>query len=317
MAQKLMSKVVTVTLNPAFDTTLTLDGIYTDRINRPVAETRISAGKGINISESLSALGIETVAVALVGRDSLESFRSPLDKKGLHCRFVIIDGVVRENLTLLANGSTVKINRAGSPADEEAMSKLKELIRDMWEDGDVIVFSGSIPEGIDDGQVDSLISYASECGYLVAVDSEKISAERLMKLKPWLIKPNEHELELIVGQPLSDIDEMLSQCNGMIEGGVKQILLTLGEKGLYLISNDKKLHAVPPETTEVNTVGAGDCALAGYIYAYLTGMTAYDSAAYSAACGCAAVASQLPYLTDTREVTALAEQTKVYKESGN
>lgn len=311
MAQKLMSKVVTVTLNPAFDTTLTLDGIYTDKINRPVAETRISAGKGINISESLSALGMETVAAALVGRDSLESFRRPLDEKGLHCRFVITDGAVRENLTLLAGGSTVKINRVGSPVDEESLSKLKELIRDIWEDGDIIVFSGSIPDGISEDKADSLISYASECGYLVAVDSERISAERLMKLKPWLIKPNEHELGLMVGQPLSDIDEMLSQCDKMIKGGVNQILLTLGEKGLYLITGDKKLHAIPPETTEVNTVGAGDCALAGYIYAYITGMTARDSAAFSAACGCAVVASQLPYLTDTREVTALAEQTTV------
>lgn len=306
-----MSKVVTITLNPAFDITLTLDGIHADKINRPISEMKISAGKGINISESLSALGFPTVAAAIVGRDSLEAFRRPLDEKGLHCRFVIVDGAVRENLTLLSEGSTVKINRAGNPIDAEAIERLKSLIRDMWEDGDVIVFSGSVPEGITDEQVDSLISYASECGYKVAVDSETISAERLIKLRPWLIKPNEHELRAISGQELKSVPELLSQCEYLVRSGVEQVLLTVGEQGLFLVAENKKISAVPPETTEVNTVGAGDTALAGYIYAYLTGMTPEDSAAFAAACGCAVVSSQLPYLTDTQEVTALAKKTEV------
>ncbi len=312
MAQSLMSKVVTVTLNPAFDTTLTLESLHQDRINRPISESRISAGKGINISETLHSMSFPTVAAAIVGRDSLEAFRRPLDEKGLHCRFVVVDGAVRENLTLLAGGSTIKINRAGQVVDEETVARLKELIRDMWEEGDVIVFSGSIPEGIDEAQTDSLISYASECGYKVAIDSEGISAERLMKLRPWLIKPNEHEIEMIVGHHLESVEEMLSHCDIMVAGGIEQVLLSLGDKGLYLVTENEKIHAVPPETEEVNTVGAGDSALAGYIYANLTGMTARDAAAFSAACGCAVVASQLPYLTDTREVTALAKKTKVY-----
>lgn len=307
-----MSKVVTVTLNPAFDTTLVLESVHKDKINRPVSESRISAGKGINISESLTALGVPTVAAAIVGRDSLEAFRRPLDEKGMHCRFVVVDGAVRENLTLLSEGSTIKINRSGQAVPEDATDRLKELIRDMWEDGDVIVFSGSIPEGVDEKQTDSLISYASECGYKVVIDSEAVSAERLVRLRPWLIKPNEHEIENIVGRPLASIEDMLCECDRMIAGGIDRILLSLGEKGLYLVTAEEKIHAVPPETVEINTVGAGDTALAGYIYAYLTGMTARESAVYSAACGCAVVSSQLPYLTDTREVTALVQKTKVY-----
>ncbi len=307
-----MSKVLTITLNPAFDTTLTLDGLYTDKINRPLSETKISAGKGINISESLSVLGFSTVAAAIVGRDSLEAFRRPLDEKGLHCRFVVVDGSVRENLTLLYDGNTIKLNRAGQAVPEEAIDHLKALIRDIWEEDDVIVFSGSIPEGINEEQTDSLISFAAECGYKVVIDSEAISAERLTKLRPWLIKPNEHEIEKIVGHPLETVEKMLEACDMMIAGGIDRILLSLGEKGLYLITAEEKIYAVPPETKEVNTVGAGDTALAGYIYAYLTGMTAHESAAFAAACGCAVVASQLPYLSDAREVTALAEKTKVY-----
>lgn len=307
-----MSKVITVTLNPAFDTTLVLDGVHTDRINRPVSESRISAGKGINISESLSVLGYPTIAAALVGRDSLEVFRRPLDERGLHCRFVVVDGAVRENLTILSDGHTIKINRIGAAVDEESVEKLKALIRDMWEEDDVIVFSGSIPEGISEEQLDSLISYASECGYRVAVDSERISAQRLMKLRPWLIKPNEHELRSITERPLETVEDMLAECDAMISGGIENILLSLGSEGLYLITKDEKIRAIPPETVEVNNVGAGDTALAGYIYANLTGMTARESAAFAAACGCAVVASQLPYLTDTREVTDLAQKTKVY-----
>lgn len=306
-----MSKVVTVTLNPAFDTTLTLDGLYSDKINRPLSETKISAGKGINISESLSSLELSTVAAAIVGRDSLEAFRRPLDEKGLHCRFVVIDGTVRENLTLLSEGHTIKINRAGCKVSEDAIEQMKALIRDMWEDGDVAVFSGSIPEGITDEQVDSLISYAKECGYKVAVDTENITSDRLLQLRPWLIKPNEHELGIISGKKLTSIPELLSECEHLVQNGIEQVLLTVGEQGLYLVTKDKIISAVPPETEAVNTVGAGDTALAGYIYAYLSGMVPEDCAAFSAACGCAVVSSQLPYLTDTREVTALAQKTKV------
>ncbi len=307
-----MSKVVTITLNPAFDTTLVLDGLHTERINRPVSESRISAGKGINISESLTALGFPNIAAAIVGRDSLEIFRKPLDEKGIHCRFVIVDGEVRENLTLLSEGKTIKINRAGQAADADAAERMKELIRDIWEEDDVIIFSGSVPEGISESEVDSLISYASECGYKVVIDSEAISAERLISLRPWLIKPNEHELELIVGRPLRDIDDMLAECGKMVENGIEKVILSLGKKGLYLIAKDKKIQAVPPETDEVNTVGAGDTALAGYVYAFLTGMTERECAACAAACGCAVVASKLPYLTDTQKVMDIIEKTKVY-----
>lgn len=306
-----MSKVVTITLNPAFDTTLTLDGLHSDKINRPISETRISAGKGINISESLSSLGLPTVAAAIVGRDSLEAFRRPLDEKGLHCRFIVIDGAVRENLTLLSEGHTIKINRAGCEVDENAIEQMKALIRDMWEDGDVAVFSGSIPEGITDEQVDSLISYAAECGYKVAIDSENISSERLISLHPWLIKPNEHELSIISGKELTSLSELLRECDKLARNGIEQVLLTVGEQGLFLVTKDNTIRAVPPKIEAVNTVGAGDTALAGYIYAYLSGMTPEDCAAFSAACGCAVVSSQLPYLTDTREVTALAKNTKV------
>ncbi len=307
-----MGKVVTITLNPAFDTTLVLDGIHTDRINRPVSETKISAGKGINISESLSALGMDNIAAAIVGRDSLEAFRKPLDEKGIHCRFVIVDGEVRENLTLLADGNTVKINRAGNPLDKSAIERMKELIRDMWEDGDVVIFSGSIPDGIDDAAVDSLISYAGECGYRVVVDSENISAQRLMNLRPWMIKPNENELEILTGRSLCTEEEMLDECRKLTEAGIGQVLFTVGEKGLYLVTKDRIIRAVPPKTEEVNSVGAGDTSLAGFVYAFLTGKTEEECAVYAAACGCAVVASQLPYLTDMQEVTALAEKTKVY-----
>ncbi len=307
-----MSKVVTITLNPAFDTTLVLDGVHTDRINRPISESRISAGKGINISESLSVMEFPNIAAAIVGRDSLEAFRRPLDEKGIHCRFVITDGEVRENLTLLSEGNTIKINRAGHTADPDAVERMKELIRDIWEDNDIIVFSGSVPEGIGEDQVDSLISYASECGYKVVIDSEAISAERLVSLRPWLIKPNEHEIEIIVGHPIEGVDEMLSECRKLISDGIERILLTLGDKGLYLIDREETVHAVPPKTTEVNTVGAGDTALAGYIYAYLNGMTSRECAVCAAACGCAVVESQLPYLSDMQKATEIMKNTKVY-----
>lgn len=306
-----MSKIVTVTLNPAYDTTVVLDELSSEKINRPVEESRVPAGKGINISETLKTLGCPNVAVAIVGRDSLEAFRRPLFDKGLECRFVVTDGTVRENLTILSGGETYKINRAGEGVDDQADGRVLALLADLFEPGDIAVFSGSAPEGLTGEKLERLIMNTAARGYKIVIDSEAVSADMLMRIKPWLIKPNEFELAKIVGRGFADVMEMLASCNELVSNGVGQVVLSLGEHGLYAITRDETVFAVPPEVEAVSTVGAGDNALAGYIYSMLSGKTLGECAAFAAACGTAAVQSALPYLEDTKEVDGLIEKIKI------
>lgn len=306
-----MSKVVTVTLNPAFDVTLHLGSLSTERVNRPQRESRRAAGKGVNISQTLTALGCPTVAVAIVGSDSMTEYSAQLSENGIAYRFIPNAGSVRENLTLLADGQTVKINRGGQPVGKEACEQLRTLLAELYENGDIAVFSGSVPPGIEPGELESMVTAAEKAGYRIALDSETFTIEQLQRLRPWLIKPNEFELEMIAGQGFASVLEMLGFCSELIESGVEQILLSLGEYGLYLITEKDTILATPPKTEAVNTVGAGDSALAGYIHAVLHGMDCRQAAAYSAACGCAAVMSELPFVTDPREVTALAKQISI------
>ena len=306
-----MSKVVTVTLNPAYDTTIVLNELSSERINRPVEESRVPAGKGINISETLKTLGCPNVAVAIVGRDSLEAFRRPRFDKGLECRFVVTDGTVRENLTILSGGETYKINRAGDEVDDQADGRLLALLADVFEPGDIAVFSGSAPKGLTGEKLERLIMNTAARGYRIVIDSEAVDADMLRRIKPWLIKPNEFELAKIVGRGFADVMEMLDSCRELVAGGVEQVVLSLGEHGLYVIKRNETVLAVSPKVEAVSTVGAGDNALAGYLYSALSGAETEKCAAFSAACGTAAVLSALPYLEDTKEVYDLIEKIKI------
>lgn len=302
-----MSKVVTITLNPAYDTTIELEELSARQINRPLSETKMPAGKGINISETLKTLDTPTIAVAVVGRDSLESFRQPLFEKCLECRFIVTDGAVRENLTILADGKTYKINRSGDEVDEQADGRLLALLADLYAPGDVAVFSGSVPKGIDDEKLERLIRNTAARGYKIVIDSESIGVDMLCRIKPWLIKPNEFEIEKITGRAFGNEGEMLEACRELVEKGIEQVVLSMGKKGLYAVTANEAVMAVPPETKAVNTVGAGDCALAGFISRAMKGESLAGCAAFAAACGTTAVQSPLPYIEDEEKVTQTAK----------
>ena len=263
-------------VNPAFDLTLELDALDTDRVNRVRRAHRAAAGKALNVAHELTRLGTRCVLTGFVGKRSAGSYRAgieALEYPPERCEFEGCEGEVRENLTLLVAGQTIKINRAGAPCTAENVEHMRERLEGLLRDceGAVCVFTGSMPDGMTAQQYMQLMSAAANMGARLVIDTDVLTAQQLCELRPWLIKPNEHELASICGLHEPTTGELVEAAKELSQSGVGTVLLTLGANGLVCVTGGEVI-TVPPEQVELhNTVGAGDRALAGFLHAHSEG----------------------------------------------
>lgn len=266
-------RVLCVGVNPAFDVTLTLDGLDDDRVNRVTHESRLAAGKAANVAAVLNGMDVETCLTGFFGRDTFDEWKTLFSCRADERILVplLTQGSTRQNITLLADGRTVKVNRAGDPVAAQDVQRLAEMIRSWLKRGDIAVFTGSIPRGMSREQYWELIRCASDMEARVVIDSDIITRDELLSLRPWLYKPNAHELAALCGADAGDEQKLTAQAKLLADGGVENILLTLGSRGLVLISRSETVRVPAGKVEAINTVGAGDAALAAYIAAYIRG----------------------------------------------
>ena len=280
-------KFVTITANPSYDDSYQIPRLSADDVVRAsVCETR-PGGKGINVSRVLHALKKPTLALALAGRDNAALFEQALRKEGLPLELLYTGGQIRRNLNLLLeNGTSYKINAAGPVVDAAARTALNERLASVLDAGDCCVFSGSLPRGMEKKDLFPLAGTAAKNGARLVLDVDFLTLEDLTSLRPWLIKPNLHELlRLCDGQPgnplaglpqngdgaanQSGLPERARQAAAWLRNrtGTEQVLLTLGETGAVLAAEGEPLYLPAPKLKAVTTVGAGDTALAAFLAA--------------------------------------------------
>ncbi|MDR1002330.1 MAG: 1-phosphofructokinase family hexose kinase [Oscillospiraceae bacterium] len=304
-------KVVTVTLNPAFDVTIHIGTLSFDAVNRVMRETREAAGTGVNIALALKVLGADSSAAGLAGEENIGSFVCMLEQKGLCADFVPVTGSVRENLTILSEGETIKINRSGPRCSPTALDLLLEKLRGLFSAGDIAVFGGSMPNGMDKPLFLSLVRHCSDIGYKIALDTDVLTAEEICSLRPWLIKPNIHELGMMTSRSFQSEEEMIAACRGFAECGVGIVLLSMGSDGLAAVTADTVVIARPPEVAAVNTVGAGDSTLAGFISRILLEKPLSEAVMYAAACGAAAILTEASVIESTDKISEILQNTEI------
>lgn len=153
--------------------------------------------------------------------------------------------------------------------------------------GDIVVFAGSLPENMHVQDYIELMLAAKNAGARVVVDSDRLTVADYERVRPWLIKPNIHELQHIVGKPLADRTALDDAVATLRKAGVENVLLTLGGDGMLLYSEEGVIHAAAPRVEVKSTVGAGDSALAGFIVAIEKGKDIADCVRLACACGTA------------------------------
>lgn len=283
------STFICVGVSPCFDVTLVLDALEPDRVSRVSGELREAAGVAVNVARELKRLGKRSVVTGLLNEDGSDEYCDALDADHIENDFVFIPGRVRVNITLLVGSDTYKVNRrSGCPAD--ASGRLRMKLLDWAGAHSVVVFGGATPDGMTPEQYTQLMCAARDAGARVAVDTDVLTREQLVEVKPWLYKPNRSELAALCGLDEPDDSTLIEAARQLTREGVGVVLLTFGSRGLVAVTADETAFVEAVAVECRNTVGAGDCALAGFMAAWDNGVSLEECAKAAAQSGAAAAA---------------------------
>jgi 1-phosphofructokinase len=257
--------IYTVTFNPAVDYVMHTDKINTGSVNRSVSEEIYFGGKGINVSIILNELGIKSKALGFVAGFTGDAIEKGIAAKGIETDFVHLkSGFSRINVKIKSDSET-ELNGQGPEIDSDSIAQLFNKL-DSLENGDTIVLAGSIPSALPSDMYEKILEYLSGKEIMTVVDATGNLLLNVLTYKPFLIKPNNHELEDIFGVKITDIDGIIKYASELRKMGAKNVLVSMAEKGAVLLDENGKSHICGVcKGTVKNSVGAGDSMLAGFL----------------------------------------------------
>lgn len=259
--------IYTLTLNPAIDYYVTVDRLKQGMVNRTKGEKISFGGKGINVSLVLKELGLHSTCLGFVGGFTGEALENHLKQKGIDCDFVKVQGTTRINVKL----NDTDINAAGPDISESDLQHLYKKL-DNLKNGDFLVLSGSVPKSLPQNIYETILERLKDKGIEFVVDAEKDLLLNTLKYKPFLIKPNHHELGQIFGVEISNFDTALTYAKKLQDMGAQNVMVTLGELGAVLAcKNGEAYTQTAPKGNVVSAVGAGDSATAAFLAQYING----------------------------------------------
>ena len=262
--------IYTVTMNPAIDYVVRLrGGLMPGEINRSIAEDFQFGGKGINVSNVLRRLGQDTVALGFVAGQSGTWLEQGLKELGLATCFVRLEqGMTRINVKVRSGGET-EINGMGPVIDGAAMGRLYGELEQLT-DGDVLVLSGSVPGCLGSDAYARILKRLEGRNIWTVVDAAGDLLLKSLSYGPFLIKPNRQELAEFFGKPMDMEADILEAARRLQNMGARNVLVSLAEDGALLLDRTGKVYrAAAPQGEVVNSVGAGDSMVAGFLAGYL------------------------------------------------
>jgi len=305
--------IVTVTLNPTLDKTLSVPKLQPGTVHRARILREDLGGKGINVSRALQALGTTSSLTGFMGGGTGQIMTSGLQAAGFDVHFVHVEGETRRNITLLdeASGQYTKINEPGPTVAPHHVAALQDQIDQMAHPGDLWAFCGSLPPGAPLDLYARLIQQVQERGGRALLDSSGAALREGIAVYPFAIKPNSEEASELLGSPLYSDEEHCSAARRLQTTGVPVVAMTCGAQGLILAMDDGTLRASPPPVPARSPVGAGDAALAGLLWAIADGCDALETARRVVACGTATAMQEGTGVGDRTLVEELLKQVQV------
>ena len=262
--------IYTVTFNPALDYVVKVDNFCTGGINRVYQENVFFGGKGINVSVVLKELGLTSTALGFTAGFTGEAIENGLKEQGITADFIrLAEGMSRINVKMKSQNET-EINGQGPNIPQEALDALFEKLSRL-EEGDVLILAGSIPNTLPEDVYEQIMAKLDGKGILIAVDATKDLLLNVLKYHPFLIKPNNHELGEMFGVTLETDEDIVFYAKKLQEQGANNVLISMAGDGAILITAEGAVRKIGvPKGTVVNSVGAGDSMVAGFMAGYLT-----------------------------------------------
>ena len=280
--------IYTVTFNPAIDYVVRLDKpLEVGAVNRANGEDCVLGGKGINVSGVLAQLDCSSVALGFVAGETGAWLERGLAAQGLKTDFIHLEqGMTRINVKIKA-GQETELNGAGPDIPEGAMQQLEAQLDTLGED-DILILAGSIPKSLSQNTYERLLARLDGKGVRCVVDATRDLLVNVLPYRPFLIKPNNHELGEIVGRELTSDEEIIAAARSLQEKGARNVLVSMAGDGALLVDEQGQTHRIGcPKGKVVNSVGAGDSMVAGFVAGWMQTKSYAFALRLGTACGSA------------------------------
>ncbi len=260
--------IYTVTFNPSIDYVVTVPGISYEDVNRVQEEYILPGGKGINVSRVLHNLGVENMATGFVAGFTGDNIVNMLKECGVYTEFITVkEGMSRINVKIKAEKEG-EINGRGPNITTYDVEKLYKVICRLKE-GDYLVLGGNVQSTVSSMIYGELAGYAAKAGARCVVDASGSLLSNALSARPFLIKPNKVELEDLCGRTLNSMEEIIDSAKSLRLKGAQNVLVSLAEDGAVLVTEEYVYCANAPQGRVVNSVGAGDSMVAGFLAGYI------------------------------------------------
>lgn len=309
--------VLTLTLNPALDQTITLARLRLGEVHRAQATRIDAAGKGVNVASVLADWGVRCTVTGLLGCGNRLPFDQLFTAKGITDAFVGRPGDTRTNLKLLdvEAADTTDINLPGLVVDAGALEDVRAQLRVHCATGTVVVLAGSLPSGLPDDSYAVLAADIARLGGRAVLDTSgaSLTAALAGEVKPYAAKPNRHELEAWAGRALSTQNEVIAAARDLQACGIALVAVSLGADGALFLRDGEIVRAQPLPVAVGSSVGAGDAMVAGLVAALIAAASLEGIARLATAFSAAKLGCEGANLPPRERVLALAEEVKIQR----
>lgn len=261
--------IYTVTFNPCLDYIITTDEMNLGVINRTTSELILTGGKGINVSIVLKNLGINSKMLGFIGGFTGEQIEKILNDDNCETDFIKTKkGLSRINVKIKALEET-EINGMGAEISSEELEELYKKLENLKEN-DILVLGGSVPTLLPSNIYEIIMAKMENKKVKIVVDATKDLLLNVLKFKPFLIKPNNHEISEIFNKELKTEEDLIAHGKKLQEMGAENVLISMAGDGAILLSSNGEVYKSPaPKGVVVNSVGAGDSMVAGFLTGYI------------------------------------------------
>lgn len=304
--------IYTCTITPSIDYTVYVPEFRSGELNRAEDVYYYPGGKGINVSRVLKRLGMNNTALGFAGGFTGDYITQFLADEGIHTDFIETNETTRINVKIKSDEET-ELNGPGPNITESQQQELQAKI-DHLSAGDWFVLAGSLPESIPHSFYEKIADTCRRKGAAFVLDTSGPNLKALINTKPFLIKPNGAELAELFATTITSKKEAIFYARKIVATGVEHVIVSLGDDGAILVTEEKTLIAEAPKDRVINTVGAGDSLVAGFIAAYAKNKNVVEAFRYGVASGSAT--AFLPDLCEAKDVELLVPKIKLQKGAG-
>lgn len=307
--------ITTISLNPSIDRTVNVEHFTTGGLNRVVSAHSVAAGKGINVALAASALGVDAECIGFMYREGSKLFEKRLMVNSTAYNFVWCEGSVRTNIKVFdqSRGEITEINESGAHVSENDLKRMTDLVALHAENTDYLVLAGSLPPGCPPDYYRTLIQSVDGLGCRCILDADGERMRYGLEARPYMIKPNRFELEMMTGRELKTLADIRDAAQHYIDMGVSVVAVSLGGDGAMITDGSEAFFA-PRMNIEVrSTVGAGDSMVAGLACGFMGENSLEDAFRMGVACATARCMTEGYQVIDKAVYKSLLSQVQVEK----